>query len=206
MQMGFYFNQELCTHCCACLVACKDWHDVPAGPASYIHISVIEKGKFPEVAMCGMFAACFHCAEPACVEACPVDAIAKRDEDGIVVVDREACLGGDACGACKEACSYDAPQFTADENPKMQKCDFCLDRLTENKRPICVDACPFNALDFGPIDSLQVKYGDIRHAEGFTYSKQLMPSIIFNPMKGKENLVVKKIMVMPPGKQKVPIS
>ena len=64
MQMGFYFNQDLCTHCCACVVACKDWHDVPAGPASYIRIAVLEKGKYPEVSMCAMFGTCYHCAQP----------------------------------------------------------------------------------------------------------------------------------------------
>lgn len=198
MQMGFYFNQGLCTHCCACVVACKDWHEVPAGPASYIRITVIEKGKFPEVFMCALFGTCYHCAEPVCVQACPVDAIIKREEDGIVVVNREACLGMDACGQCKEACPYDAPQFGAEENARMQKCDFCVDRQAENKNPICVDACNFNALEFGPMDILRAKYGDIRQAEGFICSDELVPSIVFKPVKSKKGLAVRKKLVLPP--------
>lgn len=198
MQMGIFFNQELCTHCCACVVACKDWHDVPAGPASYIRISLIEHGKFPEVSMCAMFGTCYHCAHPACVSACPAEAITKRDEDGIVVVDREHCLGKDNCGLCKEACPYDAPQFDAEDDAKMQKCDFCLDRLAENKNPICVDACNFDALEFGQVQRLRAKYGDIRQAEGFTYFEDIIPSIIFKPKKVKKTTVQKKL-ILPPG-------
>lgn len=198
MQIGFYFNQELCTQCCACVVACKDWHDVPAGPASYIRISVIEKGKFPEVYMAGMFGSCYHCAEPVCASVCPVAAISKREQDGIVVVDRDSCLGLDACGACKEACPYDAPQFGIEENAKMQKCELCLDRLAENKSPICVAACPFIALDAGPSEELQAKYGDGRQAEGFTYSAEVKPSIVLKAMEDKKHLEFQRILVRPP--------
>jgi anaerobic dimethyl sulfoxide reductase subunit B len=197
MQMGFYFDQTLCTHCGACVVACKDWHDVPAGPASYIRIAVLEKGTYPDVATSQIFRTCYHCAHPACASGCPVDAISKRTEDGIVVVDREVCLGFDSCGVCKEKCSYGAPQFGAEENAKMQKCDFCLDRLAENKEPICVGACPMKALDSGPMEVLLAKYGDIRSAEGFVCSEDLIPSIIFKPTIDKKNLVLQKTWVIP---------
>ena len=46
---------------------------------------------------------CYHCVEPACLTACPVDAIVKRQEDGIVIVDEEKCLGFDSCSACLDA-------------------------------------------------------------------------------------------------------
>jgi len=198
MQMGFYFNQTLCIDCRTCVVACKDWHDVPAGPASFIRMVTIEKGKYPDVSVHSMFVSCYHCAEPACVSSCPVGAITKRDEDGVVVVDRETCLGKDKCDLCRQACPYDTPQFGAEENAKMQKCDFCLDRLAENKKPICVDACPMRALEAGPIEELQAKYGDIREAEGFVYSDELIPSIVFRPKKDTKGLTVQKIVVSPP--------
>jgi len=180
------------------VVACKDWHDVPAGPASYIRMVAIEKGDYPEVSVHYMFASCYHCAKPACVPACPVGAITKRAEDGIVVVDREACLGKDNCDLCLQACPYDAPQFGAEENAKMQKCNLCLDRLAENKNPICVDACIMHAMDAGPIEELQAKYGDIRHAEGFVPSEALIPSIVFKPKEDTKGLAVKKVVVSPP--------
>ncbi len=198
MQMGFYFDQGLCINCRACVVACKDWHDVPAGPASFIRMVAIEKGNYPEVSMHYMFASCYHCAKPDCVSSCPVGAITKRDENGVVVVDREACLGKDNCDLCRQACPYDAPQFGAEENAKMQKCDFCLDRLAENKAPICVDACIMHAMDAGQIEELQAKYGDIRQAEGFVYSDELIPAIVFKPKKDTKGLTVQKIVVSPP--------
>jgi anaerobic dimethyl sulfoxide reductase subunit B (iron-sulfur subunit) len=126
MQTGFYFDQTRCTGCFTCVVACKDWHDVPAGPASWMRVTTIEKGKCPDVFVAFLAAACYHCTKPACVDACSASAITKRKQDGIVVVDREACLGRDQCQLCLESCPYDAPQFGAEESAKMQKCDLCL--------------------------------------------------------------------------------
>jgi len=181
MQMGFYFDQSRCTGCYTCSVACKDGHDVPAGPASWLRVITVERGKFPEVSVAFLLNACYHCAQPPCVSACPVAAIVKREEDGIVVVDGDKCLGKENCDLCQQACPYDAPQFGAESNPKMQKCDFCFERLSEQRKPICVDACPMRALDAGPLDELQAKYGKVQEAEGFMYSPSAMPSIIFKP-------------------------
>ena len=79
MQIGFYFDQTRCTGCYACVVACKDWHDVPAGPASWIRVETIEKGKFPDLFVAFFTHTCYHCADPACVEACPAGAISGND-------------------------------------------------------------------------------------------------------------------------------
>ena len=183
MQYGLYVNQTRCTGCFTCIVACKDWHDVPAGPASWIRVKTIEKGKYPELFTAFLPVTCYHCLEPKCVPACPAGAITKRQEDGIVIVDRESCLGKDNCSMCLDACPYEAPQFGAENNAKMQKCDLCMDRAAEGKKPICVDACPMRALDYGPLEELRAKYGNIREAEGFVYHKSLGPSIVFKPKK-----------------------
>ncbi|UCC59478.1 MAG: 4Fe-4S dicluster domain-containing protein, partial [Dehalococcoidia bacterium] len=152
MQMGFYFDQTRCTGCYTCIVACKDWHDVPAGPASWRRVATIEEGEFPDLFVAFYTSSCYHCAEPACVAACPAGAITKRQEDGVVLVDREKCLGKDQCDLCLQACTYKAPQFGAEPNAKMQMCNLCPDRLEEGKKPICVAGCPMRALDAGPID------------------------------------------------------
>ncbi len=182
MQMKFFFNQSRCTGCYTCVVACKDWHDIPAGPVSWIKISAIESGKYPTPSLNYLVTTCFHCAEPLCLKACPVDAIQKRSQNGIVIVDSELCIGGEACKfACKKTCPYDVPQFAVETNPKMQKCHLCAERWGVQKKPICVEACPMRALDAGPSKEIEDKYGHIQIAAGFVYSKRVKPSIIFRP-------------------------
>ncbi|MFH1775768.1 MAG: 4Fe-4S dicluster domain-containing protein [Chloroflexota bacterium] len=179
--MGFYFDQTRCIGCHSCVVACKDWHDVPAGPASWRRVLPVERGEFPHLFLAFLSTACYHCARPACLSACPVGAISKRAQDGIVVVDRELCLGKDSCTFCLDACPYEAPQFGAEEDARMQMCDLCLDRLAENKSPICVAACTMRALDGGPLEELEAKYGSDKEAAGFTCVAALQPSIVVKP-------------------------
>lgn len=114
------------------------------------------------------------------MEKCPVDAIIKREKDGIVLVDSEECLGEDNCRKCKEVCPYDAPQFGSDGNAKMEICNFCLDRLEKEKQPYCVTACPMGAIKAGPIEELKEKYdGDIRELGDYKCPETAKPSIIF---------------------------
>jgi anaerobic dimethyl sulfoxide reductase subunit B (iron-sulfur subunit) len=74
--------------------------------------------------------ACNHCDEPVCVSGCPTGAMHKREEDGLVLVDDNICVG---CRYCEMRCPYGAPQFDA-QAKVMRKCDGCLDRLEK----ICV--------------------------------------------------------------------
>jgi len=186
-QKGFYFDQTRCTGCQACAVACKDWHDTPAGPSRWIRITSKEEGQFPHPTVSFLFHYCYHCADPACLAACPHDAISKREEDGIVLVSAESCVGKEACGLCLEACPYRAPQFRATPGAppggSMEKCDLCLDRWDAGKRPICVDSCPARALDAGLLEDLAKEYRTTPGADGFTHSARLGPSIIFRPKK-----------------------
>lgn len=179
MHLGFYFDQSRCIGCYTCAIACKDWHNIEEGQPSWIKITTIEQGEFPRLSMSHLFTTCFHCADPLCIKACPVNAIHKRSEDGIVVVTEEACLGGEKCGfACQKACPYNIPEFGPWLDAKMQKCDLCINRWLEKKKPICVDSCPMRALDAGPLEELKAKYGNAQKADGFVYSKKVMPSVV----------------------------
>jgi len=182
MQIGFYFDQTRCTGCGACQVACKDWNDIPAGPIRWMRLAYVEKGKCPNLFVSHFITPCFHCLTPVCAAACPVGAISKRSQDGVVTVDSDICIGRDTCGeSCLKACPYDAPQFGPELDGKMSKCNFCLDRWLEEKLPVCIEACPTRALDAGPLDDLVARYGQAQSAAGFFYSERTKPAVVCRP-------------------------
>lgn len=161
MQYAFYFNMKICSECRTCSVACKDKNDLPT-EINYRKVSVHEGGKFPEPWVYFLSMACNHCQKPICVEKCPVGAMHKREEDGIVLVNTEACVG---CGTCGRVCPYGVPQYSIMEGNwegkkrKARKCDLCIDLLEKGEKPACVTACTCRALDFGELKDLKKKYG-----------------------------------------------
>jgi anaerobic dimethyl sulfoxide reductase subunit B (iron-sulfur subunit) len=152
-----------------------------------MRVQTIEEGTFPNVFVAYLPSPCYHCADPVCIQACPSDAIVKRPTNGIVVVDREKCLGNQECPErCLKACPWDAPQFGPEENAKMQKCQLCVDRLEQGQQTICVEACPMYALDVGLLEELKQKYGNEVEAAGFRFSERFRPSAVFKPKKKGE--------------------
>jgi len=142
-QYSFYFDSDRCIKCKACEVACKQWKGIKADTIKLRRVEEVTTGVFPEVKRRFLSISCQHCAKAPCIEACPTKAIVKRP-DGIVVVERDKCIG---CRACLEACPFAAPQFG--EDGLMQKCDMCLDRIENGQSPICAATCPTQALRWG---------------------------------------------------------
>jgi|WetSurMetagenome_2_1015567.scaffolds.fasta_scaffold271221_1 anaerobic dimethyl sulfoxide reductase subunit B len=146
-EYGFSFIKDKCIQCYGCEVACKSWRNVEFG-IRHRRVYNIWSGRYPEVKNSSASVACMHCADPACVKACPVGAIKKRSEDGIVVADKGKCIG---CKSCLKACPFGAPQFGSDK--KMQKCDMCMSEIDLSKElPPCVETCPTKALLLGKMD------------------------------------------------------
>ena len=106
----------------------------------------------------------------------------------IAIAEAKRCLNC-AGHLCRDVCPYGIPQFTDETNAKMQKCDFCTDRLAENKDPVCVGACPVLALHSGPLDELTEKFGGCREVTGFVYSPDSQPSVVFKPKKAASRTV-----------------
>jgi Fe-S-cluster-containing dehydrogenase component len=125
---------EKCWGCKTCEVACKQEHRTPDGVKL---IRIDEEGPRQDDGRWHfLFRArrCLHCDEPACVDACPVGAIVKR-EDGIVVLNRGDCTG---CRACIDACPYDAIDFD-DTAGVAVKCNLCHHRIDAGLLPACAD-------------------------------------------------------------------
>jgi anaerobic dimethyl sulfoxide reductase subunit B len=148
-QYGFYFDSDRCIKCKACEIACKQWHGIKAGTVKLRRVVEVTAGSFPDVKRTFLSLSCKHCAKAPCVAACPTGALSKRTEDGIVVVDRQKCIG---CRTCLDACPFGVPQY--DEDGIMRKCDMCLDRLEQGRKPICSETCPTGALHWGTMDEL----------------------------------------------------
>lgn len=159
-QYAFFFDSGACSGCKSCQIACKDKHDLPVGML-WRRVYEVAGGSWNRegdawqhsVVAYHLSIACNHCEEPACMYACPTQAIGKRS-DGIVLIDPERCMG---CQYCSWACPYGALQF--DETAgRMTKCTFCAEDVKQDRPPVCVAACPMRALDFGDLDDLRVRY------------------------------------------------
>jgi len=148
-QVGFLIDETRCVQCRTCEVACKATRDVEPG-VHWRHVKEEWTGEYPTPAVSFFSLSCLHCAEPECLTACPTGAIWKRDEDGVVLVDREKCDGPDGCRACLTACPYDVPQFGSDA--VMQMCDYCVGT---GRAPACAQSCPAGAIAAGPLDELR---------------------------------------------------
>ncbi len=96
-------------------------------------------GTFPNSYFFYMPRMCNQCSRPSCAEACPLGAISKRAEDGIVAIDQATCT---RCPepVCINACPY--KEITWDPVRKVaHKCDFCILRLEQQVAPACVRQC-----------------------------------------------------------------
>ncbi|WP_339716104.1 4Fe-4S dicluster domain-containing protein, partial [uncultured Sneathiella sp.] len=96
---------------------------------------------------------CLHCDDAPCVTVCPTGASYKREEDGIVLVNADTCIG---CKLCSWACPYGAREYDEDAGI-MKKCTLCVDKIynpnlpEESRVPACVSTCPVGARSFGDL-------------------------------------------------------
>jgi len=140
-QYSFEVDLDKCTGCKACVVAChsmnglhdnESWRDI--GSIRGISNGVEEQQT--------VTSACHHCADPGCLNGCPVGAYEKEKDTGIVRHLDDQCIG---CQYCSLKCPYDVPKYDKSLGI-VRKCDMCHDRLAEGEAPACVQACPNGAI------------------------------------------------------------
>lgn len=183
MQLAFFIDQSRCSGCFTCVVACRQWHSSELEVTAWRRVEAIEAGTFPNVRVAFLSLSCLHCRKPSCLAACPAEAIYKREKDGIVLVRWDRCVGEKSCGLCREACPFRLPQFNPRDGFRMEKCDFCVERLDQGKGPLCVEACPTNALDWGALDVLLQKHGETGEITGIPSLQESQPSVL---LKGRK--------------------
>ena len=153
----------------ACMVACKQWHDLPADMSTpfagqyqshkdlnshtwnliQMQERIDSEGKFHWDFFKKQ---CMHCGEPACASGCPEEAIEKKPS-GAVVIDEDKCVG---CGYCTANCPFGIPKVDA-ERKKSTKCDLCFDRIEQGMQPSCAKTCTADAILFGTREEMLKK-------------------------------------------------
>ena len=121
-----------------------NWEDDLAGAhvtgAQDQNIKKIEEDirlEYEEAFMMYLPRICEHCLNPSCVASCPSGAMYKRDEDGIVLVDQDACRGW---RFCISSCPYKKVYFNWTTN-KAEKCTLCFPRIEAGLPTVCSESC-----------------------------------------------------------------
>jgi Fe-S-cluster-containing dehydrogenase component len=163
--VGLLYDTTRCIGCKACVVACKEANDLPADTDGYggglydapeglneYTKNVIQLYKDDEDGERSFVKRqCMHCIDPACINACMLGALDKR-EHGIVTWNPDLCTG---CRYCQMACPFNVPKFQWSKRaPKIIKCELCSHRLAKGQEPACSEVCPRHAVIFGKYTDL----------------------------------------------------
>jgi formate dehydrogenase iron-sulfur subunit len=95
---------------------------------------------------------CKHCADAACLNVCPVEAI-ERTDLGNVIVRQDKCVG---TKLCNRACPYGVITYS-EKTRTSHKCTLCNDRIHNGLGTACATACPTGSILFGEVADLKAK-------------------------------------------------
>ncbi|MBA3997974.1 MAG: hydrogenase 2 protein HybA [Candidatus Accumulibacter sp.] len=170
--LGLLYDATLCVGCKACVAACKQanenpaefstvdklW-DTPLDTSGYTFnlIKMYRNGTMQtkdaeENGYAFMKTSCMHCADPSCVSACPVSAMTKNPQTGVVEYNADACIG---CRYCVAACPFGIPKYQYDSpTGKIGKCELCRHRTKDGHYSACAEVCPTGATLYGRTEDL----------------------------------------------------
>ena len=169
---GFQLDLNKCVGCMACVAGCVIENGTKPG-MNWRVVNGYNKLKYPDLPVFHLTLACNHCEQAPCLHNCPALAYSRDEKTGAVIHHAERCIG---CKYCTWACPYDAPKFNPDTQV-IEKCNFCVDRISLGGKPACAVACPVGALDFGPVES-----GMEVDVSGFV-NRGIKPSIHLVPLR-----------------------
>ncbi|MDR0500800.1 MAG: 4Fe-4S dicluster domain-containing protein [Coriobacteriales bacterium] len=215
-QYGMAIDLKRCFGCQTCAAACKVANNLPKslnynvvytkGDSDFAHkgtavatgaiVNDSAGGNYPDCTLHFFPVQCQHCGSPSCVVVCPTGASAK-DEDGIVSVDYDACIG---CGTCIKACPYEVRTLLSEQQTyyidealgevdapphkvmTVEKCTFCKNLIARDETPACMQLCPGRARYWGDLDDPAsapnvAKQG--REVMYFLESEGTNPSVIY---------------------------
>ncbi|HEY8991206.1 MAG TPA: DmsC/YnfH family molybdoenzyme membrane anchor subunit [Luteolibacter sp.] len=140
-QYAFEVSLDRCTSCKACVAACHSLNGLDDDEA-WRDTGLLVGGKEEPGWQQTITTACHHCADPGCLNGCPVGAYEKEADTGIVRHLDDQCIG---CSYCLLKCPYDVPKYSK-KRGIVRKCDMCHGRLAAGEAPACVQACPTGAI------------------------------------------------------------
>ncbi len=168
---GLLIDVSKCTaDCTACVTACSTengWHSTghPETDAQWIRKVDLKDNSTGRTLSLPVM--CQHCDEAPCIDVCPTAASFKR-ADGIVLVDKHACIG---CRYCMMACPYKARSFIHETIPDagkktyaprgkgtVESCTLCVQRVDRGAVPACAVAC-------GETGNGAILFGDLKDPE-----------------------------------------
>lgn len=141
MQNAFVFDDNKCTGCQACQIACTIENDLDPD-MDWRQVDTFNESRLPGIPSFHHSLACNHCIEAPCMKYCPALAYSRDTQTGAVLIDKDSCIG---CKYCTWVCPYDAPKYNQSKGV-VEKCTFCNHRLQNGEKPACVTACPTDAL------------------------------------------------------------
>ncbi|WP_191090688.1 4Fe-4S dicluster domain-containing protein [Niallia endozanthoxylica] len=152
----FSIDLNRCINCKTCEMACNDFYGLMGMHRRNVMTIEPDIDELP----LHISLSCNHCMNPVCVYICPENNFQVR-EDGIVVHNPSGCKG---CERCIEACPFDALKLNPKTN-RADKCNFCVDRIEDGLRPICVENCITGALSIMKVSSDEIKANNFQDAD-----------------------------------------
>ncbi|MBM3947798.1 MAG: 4Fe-4S dicluster domain-containing protein [SAR202 cluster bacterium] len=205
-QWGMVIDLDKCIGCQACVVACQSENNIPVNEEAHfnqrraiqwIHIQRYWEGEWPHVKARFIPVLCQHCDNAPCEPVCPVYATYHNTE-GLNVQVYNRCVG---TRFCANNCPYVVrffnfwepaypnslknqlnPDVTVRSRGIMEKCTFCVQRISRVRRqakndgtpiadgdralnPACVNACPTDTLVFGDLEDPNSRVSKLRDKE-----------------------------------------